>query len=416
MSAQPDTRAAEPAARSTWDKLLTTTPVIMTVVATILAGLSNSEMIKAQYYRSLAAQAQAKVGDQWAFFQFKRARGTSHDMTIKLLQSLGSGVEFTPESLRAQAVRLERTLKQGAAEAEHLRASVKAAQIALGPHYPLVQQAAEELYSRGAAELARAERGLAALNAALADAEVTKALASCNGSTSKASNSNGATDPIADDDVRALLQEIAQRKTERETEGLVAQIQQAHVDEAILALETKAQAADAANKPVVQALDRLEQLVAQASAGARSWERSVAAFRTAVDELPTRTTPPASAWAIAAATLELRAAALKRATHETSAAFTGERLRSEERRYQREAEGNRVTAGLYEINVRKSGWHSERHRRRSGYFFYGMLAAQAGVTIASLALAVRMKSVMWSVASVAGTVAVAIGAYVYLYV
>lgn len=58
-----------------WGKILGMTPVVMTVVATLLAGLSNSEMTRAQYTRSLAAQQQSKAGDQWAFFQAKRLRG-----------------------------------------------------------------------------------------------------------------------------------------------------------------------------------------------------------------------------------------------------------------------------------------------------------------------------------------------------
>ena len=32
------------------------TPVVMTVIATVLAGLSSSEMTKAQYHRSVAGQ------------------------------------------------------------------------------------------------------------------------------------------------------------------------------------------------------------------------------------------------------------------------------------------------------------------------------------------------------------------------
>ena len=47
---------------SRWGKILTATPVVMTVVATALAGLASSEMTRAQYYRSLAAQQQSKAG------------------------------------------------------------------------------------------------------------------------------------------------------------------------------------------------------------------------------------------------------------------------------------------------------------------------------------------------------------------
>ena len=47
-----------------WGKVLTATPVVMTVVATMLAGLASSEMTRAQYSRSLAAQQQSKAGSQ----------------------------------------------------------------------------------------------------------------------------------------------------------------------------------------------------------------------------------------------------------------------------------------------------------------------------------------------------------------
>ena len=58
-----------------WGKLLLATPVVMTVIATLLAGLASSEMTRAQYARSFAAQLQSKAGDQWSYFQAKRLRG-----------------------------------------------------------------------------------------------------------------------------------------------------------------------------------------------------------------------------------------------------------------------------------------------------------------------------------------------------
>ena len=46
-----------------WGKILSATPVVMTVVATMLAGLASSEMTNAQYSRALGAQQQSKTGD-----------------------------------------------------------------------------------------------------------------------------------------------------------------------------------------------------------------------------------------------------------------------------------------------------------------------------------------------------------------
>ncbi|HZT80926.1 MAG TPA: hypothetical protein VFA26_11910, partial [Gemmataceae bacterium] len=84
------------------------------------------------------------------------------------------------------------------------------------------------------------------------------------------------------------------------------------------------------------------------------------------------------------------------------------------RRYLKEARYNQAIAGLYEVQVQKSSVESDRHRTRSKHFFYGMLAAQAGVTIASFSLAVRFRSALWGLACLAGLAALGIAAYVYM--
>ena len=76
--------------QTTWGRILVATPVVMTVVATLLAGLASSEMTRAQYNRSFAAQQQAKAGDQWSFFQAKRLRGTMQLSTLDLLKGTAS--------------------------------------------------------------------------------------------------------------------------------------------------------------------------------------------------------------------------------------------------------------------------------------------------------------------------------------
>jgi len=80
-----------------WGKMLGLTPVVMTVIATLLAGLASSEMTKAQYERSFAAQIQSKAGDQWSFFQAKRLRGQMQRDTYELL-SAQSGLTATDEA------------------------------------------------------------------------------------------------------------------------------------------------------------------------------------------------------------------------------------------------------------------------------------------------------------------------------
>ena len=68
-----------------WGKILLATPVVMTVIATLLAGLASSEMTRAQYDRALGAQLQSKAGDQWGYFQAKKLRGAMQRNSFELL-------------------------------------------------------------------------------------------------------------------------------------------------------------------------------------------------------------------------------------------------------------------------------------------------------------------------------------------
>ena len=68
-----------------WGKILGMTPIVMTVIATMLAGLASSEMTKAQYDRALAAQLQSKAGDQWNYYQAKKLRSAVAHNTLDLL-------------------------------------------------------------------------------------------------------------------------------------------------------------------------------------------------------------------------------------------------------------------------------------------------------------------------------------------
>src|SRR5437899_528032 len=98
-------------------KALAAVPVALTVLATILAGLSSSEMTRSMYYRSLAAQHQSKAGSQWAFFQAKKIRGTTLDATVDLVRTLTDTPPFEPGNLRSLAKRIEDGLRGGASAA-----------------------------------------------------------------------------------------------------------------------------------------------------------------------------------------------------------------------------------------------------------------------------------------------------------
>lgn len=70
-----------------WGRILGATPIVMTVIATMLAGLASSEMTKAQYDRALAAQLQSKAGDQWGYFQAKKLRSALAHNSLELLEA-----------------------------------------------------------------------------------------------------------------------------------------------------------------------------------------------------------------------------------------------------------------------------------------------------------------------------------------
>src|SRR5262249_10304507 len=105
--------------KTAWEVVLTATPVILTMLATVLAGLSSSEMTLSQYFRSVAAQNQSKAGDQWGLFQAKRIRGTTLEMEVSLLPGLARpGGYLDPSLLEAAARRLAAKLRQAEKEAE----------------------------------------------------------------------------------------------------------------------------------------------------------------------------------------------------------------------------------------------------------------------------------------------------------
>ncbi len=96
--------------------------------------------------------------------------------------------------------------------------------------------------------------------------------------------------------------------------------------------------------------------------------------------------------------------------------FSAARLRYTAARYDAESRLNQAVAGIYELQVRQNNFTAERHHRRSGKFFYGMLAAQMAVIISTFSMAARKKSFLWSIAAAAGAAAVSFSLYVYLYV
>jgi hypothetical protein len=414
--------------RTIWERVLTSTPVVLTVVATILAGLSSSEMTRAQYYRALAAQYQSKVSDQWNFFQAKRIRGTSTEMTINVLRSMTEPGEVSPAALRGTADRLPDDFRRAEEEAGRLLTAVNAAKSAdsnLGPAGDRLLKAATDL-KESAAKMARgAAAAREKVSAALGDEAVSAAFAYLN-SDKLPTKEGEADDPrkvlgealgSINPAIPGALRDITERKTERQMVDTLATITEEQVHKAIDDAETRAADNDKLSKAAADTYRKLDGLVTGKGglAGlAREFHHAAREVDMAVAALPGGDAKGLNDVRLAAAAVARTDADLRRTADALANDFKAAQLDFNARRYERESRYNEVIAGLYELDVRKASLESDRHRDRSKHFFNAMLAAQAGVTIATFSLAVRYRSALWALATVAGVTALAIGAYVYL--
>ena len=276
-----------------WGKILAATPVVMAVIATMLAGLSSSEMTRAQYDRSYAAQLQSKAGDQWSYYQAKKLRSAVAHNTLDLLAATSDVQPFNAAVLSN-------------ADAATLAAFTK-------------NQLPEAVFAK------------------------------------------------FDEGVKAALEALENSKPEAEVAAALAQVKPEQLAASLTAAQAAATAFDNATRPINKASDKFDEALMTGE---------------------------------------------KRAFRDFSAA----RLRYTSARYETEARLNQAIAGIYELQVRQNNYSAEKHHKRSGKFFYGMLGAQLAVIIATFAIAARQRNFLWSIAAAAGTAAIGFAAYVYLYV
>ena len=293
-----------------WGKILSATPVAMAVVATMLAGLASSEMTRAQYDRSLAAQLQSKAGDQWSFFQAKRLRGALQRSTLDLMTSTA---EVHPLQLSA------------------LRSALAGS----------------------------------AAGTTLDSAPAQQALTVIAGGVLPKLGAG----PEIERNVQAALAALESSQAESEVMALVARVDENALEKTLNEARSQALAFDALTKPIGQTIDLAERELTSHAAEA----------------------------------------ALRRD-------FIAARVNYTAARYDAEARLNQRIASLYELQVRKGNLSAERHHRRSQKFFYGMLAAQMGVIISTLAMAARKRNLLWGLAAGAGAAAISFAVYVFLYV
>jgi hypothetical protein len=279
--------------QSKWGKILVATPIVMTVIATMLAGLASSEMTHAQYDRSAAAELQSKAGDQWSYYQAKKLRSAVAHNTLDLLMATS---DVSP-------------LDAGALPGTD-----------------------------------------AATVAALTKNQIP-----------------AATPAKFDDAVNTALTAVVNSAPEKEIAADLAKISDTALADALTAAQDAAARFDDATKGINKAVDKLDETL---MTGDRT------AFRS----------------------------------------FSAAHLRYTSARYDAESKLNGAVAAVYELQVRKDNTSADRHRRRSGKFFIGMLAAQLGVIVATFSIAAQQKSFLWSLAAAAGLGAVSFSLYVYLYI
>lgn len=315
-------------------RIMGATPVVMAVLSTLLAGLASSEMTKAQYDRSLAAQEQSKAGDQWSFFQAKKLRAALHRNTLDLLAATTHGDELDSASLRR---------------------GIEA--------FPATGVGSEAIKVRG--------QLLEWVNAV----EAAEALALLQGGDFKGAGPV----ELADPRIRAALAALERQAPDDEILRLSGAIDREGLERELAAGRARAQTFDVGLKPHVTFIERGESLLAR--------QRSLLAA-----------TPAGPA-----------AESLHRG-------FTSLRLRFAARRYDAEARLNQGVAGLLELQVRQSNLSAARHQKRSGRFFYAMLAAQTAVIAATFSLASAWRKILWSASLALGLGGLAFGLFVFFLV
>jgi hypothetical protein len=412
-ASQPDeTRHQDtPPKKFSWQTAFTALPVGLTLLGTVLAGASTGEMTQAQYYRSLAGQNQAKVADQWGFFQAKRIRGQGLEASADALPVLSRPDRIDPELVQAAAGRLVQRLERAAKNVERLRDAVAKAENGLGNASDLLRPALDTLYKTVQNNCVAARGVQADLAKALGRDDVRSAFAFVGTNKLPAAPETAVNDPL----ILEVMKGIADRKPDGELAARLQQISDESLRQAIDAAEGNARAFELAGKPVNDILERLDRLIEAEVQQAASFHQAVVTLDVVLADVPEGMTKALQQVRAAGDAVLRSDTAVRAAAEELSGIGRVARYDYNARRYYVDARFNQNAALLYEIEARRNSVRADRYRMRSRQFFYGMLFAQAGAAIASLSLAAHRKSWLWAIAGAAGIAAIAFSGYVYLF-
>jgi hypothetical protein len=482
MSTEPTTpKEGAPPKKKLWDTVLTATPILLTVLGTILASRSSGEMTQAQYYRSVAGQNQSKAGDQWAFFQAKRVRGTIQQMfaergafrlegALAVANRLPKSLERTQPKATALLEAVNAAIKDGD-DSGTSKADLEALKKAVEKYQSDVQTAVKEAQKSQAAiakvltpkaSAAGAADGLTFLTlnklpvppgetldrpSDAVDSVIDKDVLSVLIAQHALAAAKTIRDDNPDEDTNAQLRKLEKgtkkldemlarvrpkddlkvnipaadslpavvKKMEADLLQRFKKLDETKIQHSIELAEEKANQFDKGANPATGAIRDLEELLVNQDAAFRTAQSAAEDIHMAMTDLPAT---DGKLGKVREAADALQAAITRLATEigTVSSRFKAARCDYDVRRYDREARFNQEVAALYEVQVRKSSLTSDAHRERSMYFLYSMLAAQAGVTIATFALAVRQKSVLWALATAAGVTAITIGIFAFQFI
>jgi len=416
--------------KTLWGTVLSSTPVALTVVATALAGLSSSEMTQSQYHRSLAGQYQSKASDDWNFFQAKKLRGQSMEMQAVLLRATRE--TGTPDEYALQAAFLRSAKELALAETEANRLKEVATRLDKnGKDSMAILNAAEHL----AKTITRLHEQAAKLSSefpwGIKDApasalplsfEPNPFFALLNSKDKKSQlpqvTDRKLTESVANPKQAELIDkiywDIVARKTEEETAQDVRHLTPESINAAYNTAMENARAFESACDKFKPSFDELDRLLEQQLELAAELDRVCQDFLSALPEPGDKESNDLKDIRSAVFTLGRYQRTVGDSSRQAYRSYKTASDLYTARRYDKEANYNRTTATVSEIQVRKSSFESDRHRGRSKLFFYAMLMAQAGVTIATLSLAIKRGSLLWGLATIAGSLAICWTAYVYL--
>jgi hypothetical protein len=403
-SATPEPATPTPEKKSWFETVVTSTPVLLTVIATFMIGQSSGEMTRAQYYRSLASQNQSKVGDQWGFFQAKRIRGQILEGNADLLLAQKGDV-FSQDTFPDAA--------QGMVK--ELRAAEK--NIATLTNESKLSAVTEEIDKDLKALVADAEKSVALaknLNVQAAIDALKPKTPKKSKSASKSEESKSAIDADQAAMLKEIINDIKKRKHESEIAPKALKITDETLNQAIKEAEGRADEVYRRGKDIENILEEFDSLLDQQTALAFEYHQLGIRLKVLLDKTGLDAPGKDAVFHEALRKHRETADAIRALNAKLQGDYKAARNAFRARRYEDDARNNQDSAYLYEVKVFLSSARSDKHLFRSKMFLFAMLVAQVGVTIATLAMAVRQKSVFWLLAALTGVIAIAFGTYVYL--